>query len=139
MSLSNQNTTPSEASNLQDLPRRHPSITPMTGQTTSNYLTLEAHQQSRSIKSNTRSPKSQKASSSNRRSMSTNFANGSSNLTQSQFLEQSQRAMSTNSDDSVDAVRTTKTGRISKARKGRPVHKCNLCDKVSLLIPMPHA
>ena len=29
----------------------------------------------------------------------------------------------------------TKTGRISRALKGKPVHKCDVCDKVSTKSP----
>lgn len=40
--------------------------------------------------------------------------------------------VSSNSSEDGDSVRLTKTGRISRALKGQPVHKCDACYKVRL-------
>lgn len=50
--------------------------------------------------------------------------------------------VSTTSSEDGDNVRLTKTGRVSKALKGQPVHQCHLCTKVCVSTvsspPMPH-
>ena len=41
--------------------------------------------------------------------------------------------MSSGSGSDVDEIRFTKTGRVSRALKGKRVHACELCDKVCIL------
>lgn len=63
------------------------------------------------------------------RSMRKNVAEGSSSLP-----KRSRRSttVSSQSSEDGDSVRLTKTGRVSKALKGQPVHTCDVCSKVRL-------
>ena len=93
-------------------------------------------QQARNTKPAARSSKIQKRSPV-QRSMA-KVVRASPALAQSPTFASTSRATSSPSDDSASAVRLTKTGRVSKALKGEPVHKCNICDKVSLLMAHLH-
>ncbi|KAI9718654.1 MAG: hypothetical protein M1828_006662 [Chrysothrix sp. TS-e1954] len=129
MSLSNQVSTPSRTPGSEERSKRNPSSASLSSRSpTKDNTTPEDRSQVRGAKTIARPSKVQKPSST-RRAMS-KVVSGSPALAQSPLFESMPRATSSTSDDSANAVRLTKTGRVSKALKGEPVHKCNLCDKV---------
>lgn len=88
-----------------------------------NNLAARRQQPSRAVKSSTSTRRSRKLARDGYESDDMDY--GSLSLVRS-------ASTSSTSSERAGNVRYTKTGRISKALKGQPVHRCEICDKVRL-------
>lgn len=70
-------------------------------------------------------------------SLASDVSYAESTSSSSQRKARRSRVTSTSTDDG-DGMRLTKTGRVSRALKGQPVHQCDICDKVSPTTPRTH-